>query len=62
MNAAVGSVGVWLAFAAAVVGALTMAASIVRARHHDTPDPRIDGRLLAPVLLAGMVIAVIRLS
>jgi len=58
VNAFIGSVGVWLAFVAAVVGALAMAVSIFRARHHDAPDPRIDGRLLAPVLLAGMVIAV----
>jgi len=58
MNAAVGSIGVWLAFVAAVVGALTMAVSIVRVRSGKAPDSRFDGRLLAPVLLCGMVLAV----
>jgi cytochrome c-type biogenesis protein CcmF len=58
VNAAIGSVGVWLAFVAAVVGALAMAVSIFRGRHGTAPDARLDGRFLAPVLLAGMVIAV----
>ncbi|HXR54625.1 MAG TPA: heme lyase CcmF/NrfE family subunit, partial [Acidimicrobiales bacterium] len=62
MNAAVGSVGVWLAFVGAVVGALAMAVSIVRARRGDALDARLDGRLLAPVLLAGMVIAVVAME
>jgi cytochrome c-type biogenesis protein CcmF len=58
VNAALGSIGVWLAFAAAVVGALANAAGIVRQRRGRVPDARLDGRLLAPVLLAGMVLAV----
>jgi cytochrome c-type biogenesis protein CcmF len=58
MNAAVGTLGVWLAFAAAVVGALVVAASLRARRRGMAPDPRLDGRLLAPVLLAGMVVAV----
>jgi cytochrome c-type biogenesis protein CcmF len=62
MNAAVGSVGVWLAFVAAVVGALTMAVSIVRAQRGKAPDSRFDGRLLAPVLLGGMVLAVVAME
>ena len=62
MNAAVGSIGVWLAFVAAVVGALTMAGSIVRAQRGKAPDSRFDGRLLAPVLLGGMVLAVVAME
>jgi cytochrome c-type biogenesis protein CcmF len=62
MNAAVGSIGVWLAFVAAVVGALTMAVSIVRAQRGKAPDSRFDGRLLAPVLLGGMVLAVVAME
>jgi cytochrome c-type biogenesis protein CcmF len=58
MNAAVGTVGVWLAFAAAVVGALATLAQIVRQRRGGAFDPRVDGRLLAPVLVLGMVVAV----
>jgi cytochrome c-type biogenesis protein CcmF len=62
MNAAIGSVGVWLAFAAAVVGALVMAASIVRARRGEPANSRLDGRLLAPVLLGGMVLAIVAME
>jgi cytochrome c-type biogenesis protein CcmF len=62
VNAAIGSVGVWLAFVAAVVGAVATAVSIVRGRHANVIDARPDGRLLAPVLLAGMVIAVLSME
>jgi cytochrome c-type biogenesis protein CcmF len=62
MNATVGSLGVWLAFIAAVVGALTMAVSIARAARGSAPDSRLDGRLLAPVLLGGMVLAVVAME
>jgi cytochrome c-type biogenesis protein CcmF len=57
MNAALGTLGVWLAFAAALVGALALAASLLARHRGRTPDPRLDGRLLAPVLLLGMVLA-----
>src|ERR1039457_1108518 len=39
-----------------------MAVSIVRARRGDALDARLDGRLLAPVLLAGMVIAFVAME
>ncbi len=58
MNAAIGSIGVWLAFVGAVVGGGATAASLVRARLGRPRDARLDGRLLAPVVLAGMAIAV----
>ncbi len=58
MNAALGTVGIWLALAAAVVGALAIAGSLLRQHRGREVDPRLDGRLLAPVLLAGMVLAV----
>ncbi len=57
MNAAIGTLGVWLGFAGAIVGALAMGGSLLGARGGRTPDARLDGRLLAPVVLAGMVIA-----
>jgi cytochrome c-type biogenesis protein CcmF len=58
LNAAIGSVGVWLAFAGAVVGGLATVAALVQARRGRPRDPRLDPRLLAPVVLAGMAIAV----
>ena len=59
MNAALGTIGVWLAFAAAIVGAGDRRARRSRTRRRGrAPDPRLDGRLLAPVLLVGMVVAV----
>ncbi|MGH9047073.1 MAG: heme lyase CcmF/NrfE family subunit, partial [Acidimicrobiales bacterium] len=58
MNAAVGSVGVWLAFVAAIVGAGSLALSLLRAKRGRPIDARLDGRLLAPVLFIGMALAV----
>jgi cytochrome c-type biogenesis protein CcmF len=58
MNAALGTLGVWLAFVSAIVGALALVGSLLAGRRGRTPDPRLDGRLLAPVLLFGMVLAI----
>src|SRR5581483_7916139 len=58
VNAAVGAVGVWLAFVAAVVGGLATAGSLLRRRAGRPPDPRADGRSLVPVVLLGMLAAV----
>ncbi len=62
MNAAIGSVGVWLAFCGAVVGGLAAVASLVQTRRGRPRDPRLDPRLLAPVVLAGMAIAVVAME
>ncbi len=56
--AVVGSAGVWLAFAAALVGVAVVGAGFVRERRGRPPDARLDGRLFAPVLLLGSVVAV----
>ncbi len=53
-----GSAGVWLAFVAAVVGVAAVAAGFVRERRGRPPDPRLDGRVFAPVLLLGALVAV----
>ncbi|HUA96430.1 MAG TPA: cytochrome c-type biogenesis CcmF C-terminal domain-containing protein, partial [Acidimicrobiales bacterium] len=58
MNAAVGTVGVWLAFVAALAGGVATAVSLARQRAGRRADPRLDGRLLAPVVLVGMAVAV----
>ncbi len=58
MNAALGTIGIWLAFAAAVVGAVASGVSLLRHYQGRDPDPRFDARLLAPVLMAGMALAV----
>ncbi|HXQ19468.1 MAG TPA: cytochrome c-type biogenesis CcmF C-terminal domain-containing protein [Acidimicrobiales bacterium] len=58
MNALLGQVGVWLGFAAAVSGALLLSVSLVRRARGRATDPRLDGRLLAPLVVLGMGIAV----
>ncbi len=62
MNAAIGSIGVWLAFAGAIVGGLATAGSLLRVRRGHAPDPRLDGRMLAPIVLAGMLIALVAME
>ncbi|MGH9044645.1 MAG: heme lyase CcmF/NrfE family subunit, partial [Acidimicrobiales bacterium] len=58
MNAAIGSAGIWLAFVAGVVGAIATLTSIM-GRHLGTRALRyLDGRVLAPVVLLGMLVAV----
>jgi len=58
VNAALGVLGIWLSFAAAVVGMAVEGWTLARQRRGQPADPRLDGRLLAPVLMAGMVLAV----
>jgi cytochrome c-type biogenesis protein CcmF len=53
-----GASGVWLAFVAAVCGAGVCAAGLVRDGRGKPDDARLDGRLLAPVLLLGALVAV----
>jgi cytochrome c-type biogenesis protein CcmF len=89
MDAALGDLGVWLAFAASVVGAVVMAVGLVRDRHDltrtadlalvggDNRDIRDidtvdtvgtgstgvgDGRLFAPVMLVGAVVATLAME
>jgi len=62
VNAALGTIGVWLAFTAAIVGAATVGLSLSHKARGRAPDPRLDGRLLAPVLLVGMVVAVVAME
>ena len=56
--AILGAAGVWLTLAAAGVGALVVAAGLVRERTGQAPRPGLDGRVFAPVVLGGAVLAV----
>jgi cytochrome c-type biogenesis protein CcmF len=58
VNALVGQVGVWLSFVAALAGAALLARSLIRSARGRSTDRRLDGRLLAPVVVFGMVLAV----
>jgi cytochrome c-type biogenesis protein CcmF len=68
VDAHLGVVGVWLAFAACVAGIATIALGLVSGRHRGAtttspPDVGVarvtgDGRLLAPVMLVGALLAV----
>ncbi len=80
MNASLGALGVWLAFAASVAGAIVIAVGLVRARGAPAPAPAADqtpinltsgpgaggglgdGRLFAPVMLAGAVLATLAME
>jgi cytochrome c-type biogenesis protein CcmF len=73
LNATLGSIGVWLAFTASLVGAVAIAVGLVRQRGAvpalpGAPDPLLagradgpaglfNGRLFAPVMLGGAVVA-----
>src|SRR3974390_938847 len=58
MNAVLGRLGVWLALVASVAGVVVLAVSLRRAARGKTTDPRLDGRLMAPLVGAGAVLAV----
>jgi len=58
VNAALGRIGVWLGLLAAVAGVVTLAWSLVRRARGKESDPRLDGRVWAPVLLGGALLAV----
>jgi cytochrome c-type biogenesis protein CcmF len=62
VNSALGTVGIWLSFAAALVGAAVEGWTLIQQRRGRPADPRFDGRLLAPVVLAGMVLAVVAME
>ncbi|MGH9093146.1 MAG: heme lyase CcmF/NrfE family subunit, partial [Acidimicrobiales bacterium] len=57
LNAVLGQVGVWLALVAALAGAAVLAVSLARGARGRPEDPRLDGRLFAPLLLGGAVLA-----
>jgi cytochrome c-type biogenesis protein CcmF len=63
LDAHIGTVGVWLAFAASVVGAAVIAVGLVRRRPSGdgamatSGTSRNDGRLFAPVMLLGALVA-----
>jgi cytochrome c-type biogenesis protein CcmF len=61
LNAVLGQIGIWLALAAALVGVVVLAVSLFR-QSRGRPataslDARLDGRLFAPLLLLGAVLA-----
>jgi len=58
VNAALGSVGVWLGFAAALAGAAVLGVTLWRDAHGRRRAGLLDGRLFAPVLLFGALLAV----
>jgi cytochrome c-type biogenesis protein CcmF len=71
LNAALGTAGVWLAFVASIVGALIIAGGLFRARRGlataqgllvDRYAGLRDGRALAPVMLAGGVLATVAME
>jgi len=57
LNATFGQIGIWLALTGAAVGVVVLAASLLRQARGRPDDPRLDGRLFAPVLLLGAVVA-----
>jgi cytochrome c-type biogenesis protein CcmF len=71
LNAALGTVGIWLAFGASVTGAVVIVVGLVRQRG-TAPTPSrgatptlpgvLDGRLFAPVVLIGAVLATVAME
>jgi cytochrome c-type biogenesis protein CcmF len=71
MNAALGTIGIWLGFAAAVLGAVVIVIGLVR---QPRPTPNVtelnlrpsagmgDGRMFAPVMLVGGVLATLAME
>ena len=57
MKAALGSAGVWLGFVAAVVGCIVMVVDLARRAKGREASKTLDGRLLAPLVLLGALIA-----
>jgi len=62
LNAALGEVGVWLAFIGAIVAMVLLVASYLRRRRGRPVDPRLDGWLLAPVVLGGLLLATVAME
>jgi cytochrome c-type biogenesis protein CcmF len=58
MNATLGQLGVWLGLAASAAGVVMLAVSLWRQATGRPDDRRLDGRLMAPLLLAGALVAV----
>ena len=58
MNAVLGQLGVWLGFTGALVGVVVVAVGLRRRATGARPDRRLDGRLFAPVVLVGALVAV----
>jgi cytochrome c-type biogenesis protein CcmF len=71
VNAALGTLGVWLAFAASIIGAVVIAVGLIRNRGALSDGPELavesasgltDGRLFGPVLLLGAVMATVAME
>ncbi|HVX23505.1 MAG TPA: cytochrome c-type biogenesis CcmF C-terminal domain-containing protein [Acidimicrobiales bacterium] len=65
LNAALGQIGVWIALGGSVVGVVVTALSLYRHRGTTAAavgGPATDGRLFAPVLLAGAVLATVAME
>ena len=74
LNASLGSIGVWLAFVTSIVGAVTIAVGLVRQKGAGSSPsgsvPRssaryarlFEGRLFAPIMLIGAVLAVLAME
>jgi cytochrome c-type biogenesis protein CcmF len=71
LNASLGTVGVWLAFAASVVGAVVIVVGLVRQRGPAAapstggtavPLGALDGRLFAPVMFVGALLATVAME
>ncbi len=57
VDAQLGTIGIWLAFVACIVGAVMMVAALARGGGAPAARRTGDGRLLAPVLLVGALLA-----
>jgi cytochrome c-type biogenesis protein CcmF len=62
LNADLGQIGVWLALLASVAGVVVVGLSLRRASTGRSVDPRLDGRLLAPLLGLGAVFATLAME
>ena len=57
MRATLGSLGIWIAFVAALLGAVLLAWDLLRRRRGAASAQVLDGRLLVPVVVAGGMLA-----
>ncbi len=58
MNAVLGQLGIWLGLAASAAGVVVLAVSLRRQATGRPEDRRLDGRVMAPLLLLGALVAV----
>ena len=57
MRATLGTLGVWIAFLAAILGAVLIVRDLLRRRRGAPAAQVLDGRLLVPVVVIGAVLA-----